>query len=323
MEVAEEAEGSLSVDLNENRQGDGGSSAALKGRSSALLVSGAPEAGKGQFYWTGNGRSFAREPSAAEPGLPGREILLDLVAKGGYLPARFADGCGLNGFTESPGQEEVTRGQGGGGPGAADRPRTEGEGRRADSDDGSPPEGSPVCTRTPCSMANGGQGDWTLAQILHGSCNVASGEEKVANGGFCSEPGSPSDRTPCDPPEDAPTAAPGRPELFPDGRTQSPERPLSEPGILEDEEGPGGFSLPARPLTLRTGPGLPVSLSCDATPLSPDQDGPFYFGEDGDLRVVLEAGRRQSAPDKVPEHPEGSDSKMMPKRFGIADFFTR
>lgn len=410
MEAAEETEGSLCADLNENRQGDGvgaalGSFVALKDRNAALLVgvssnsssSGAPEAGKAHVFLTGNGRSFSRDASAtvSEPGLAGRQILLDLVAEGGYLPARFADSCvlsevcsGLNGFTESPGQEEVTADEGGGGPVAAScvpvlqpteesrqtrhHPQGESEGESPDSDDGSPPEESTDCAavtgcirtslprgRLPCTgrqqrccsgvevcMANGGQANWTHAELFPGSCNVAGGEIKVANGGVRSDPVPFPDRTRCSPrprprsacgcdlsgtsschcpAEDAPAAAEAthHPELHTDTRESSPERPLSEPGLLEDEEGLGGFSLPARPLTLRTGPGLPVSLSCDATPLSPDQDGPFYFGDDGDLRLVLEAGRRQSAPDKVPEHPEGTDSKMMPKRFGIADFFTR
>lgn len=403
MEAAEETEGSPSVDLNENRQGDGGRAAlgsyvALKDRSAALLVGvssssgsgGAQEAGKAHVYLTGNGRSFALDESATvpEPGLAGRQILLDLVAEGGYLPARFADGCvisdvcgGLNGFTESPGQEEVTVDEGGGGPvlqrtetGRQTRhhPPGESEGESPDSDDGSPPEESTDCAvvtgcirtslprgRLPCtgrqqrccsgvevSMANGGQADWTHAELFPDSCDVVGVEIKVANGGVRSDPVPFPDSTRCSPQpslrsacgcdlsgtspchcpaEDAPAAAEAthQPELHPDARESSPERPLSEPGLLEDEEDLGGFSLPVRPLTLRTGPGLPVSLSCDATPLSPDQDGPFYFGDDGDLRVVLEAGRRQSAPDKVPEHPEGTDSKMMPKRFGIADFFTR
>ncbi|KAM3605696.1 uncharacterized protein V6R79_003161 [Siganus canaliculatus] len=113
--------------------------------------------------------------------------------------------------------------------------------------------------------------------------------------------------------------------------TPSPHgSPLSEPNIRQDEEEEdedlSDLSVPVRPQSLRTHPGLPVSLSCDATPLSPDGDGGFYFGDREELRTALEAGRRQSAPDKLPdpgEHSDGSDSKMMPKRFGIAEFFTR
>ncbi|XP_022604377.1 TBC1 domain family member 12-like [Seriola dumerili] len=107
------------------------------------------------------------------------------------------------------------------------------------------------------------------------------------------------------------------------------DSPLSEPNTGEDEEDFSDLCLPVRPHSLWTNPNHAVSLSCDATPLSPDEDGGFYFGEDGheeDFRNVLEAGRRQSAPDKLPdltEQTDGSDSKLMPKRFGIADFFTR
>lgn len=107
------------------------------------------------------------------------------------------------------------------------------------------------------------------------------------------------------------------------------DRPLSEPCFREDEEDFSDLSLPVRPQSLRTNPNLAVSLSCDATPLSPDEDGGFYFGDEvygEDFRSVLEAGRRQSAPDKLPdltEHTDSSDPKLMPKRFGIADFFTR
>ncbi|XP_029926818.1 TBC1 domain family member 12-like [Myripristis murdjan] len=100
----------------------------------------------------------------------------------------------------------------------------------------------------------------------------------------------------------------------------------------EEEEEEGGFSdlsLPARPQTLRTNPNVAFSLSCDATPLSPDGEGGFYFADEGyeeDFRSSLEVGRRQSAPDKLPDltgQQDNSDHKLMPKRFGIADFFTR
>ncbi|KAM9364712.1 TBC1 domain family member 12 [Pholidichthys leucotaenia] len=123
----------------------------------------------------------------------------------------------------------------------------------------------------------------------------------------------------------------------------SSDSPLSEPVTREDveeDEELWGPSLPIRPQTLRTNPNaVPVSLSCDATPLSPDDkdcEG-FYLREgawgqeeeeEEDFRgVVQDAGRRQSAPDTVPdlsERLEDSDSaKQMPKRFGIAEFFTR
>lgn len=457
MEAAEENGGSFSVDLNENEEGGGGGAAlrsyvALKDRSTALLlgISGAPEAGKAHVYVTGNGRNVGRDASASPPPHR-REIVLDLVAAEGYLPARLTDSCGisevcggLNGFTESPGQEEATMvgldgGQGGGGPTAASCPAVlralvstetgrqmrqhppgESEGESPDSDDGSPADESTDCAavtgciRTalprgrlscpgklqrrcvcptaaiPCAEENmhNGSAERTGCEADVGSCkhtgvfsspalghthsssNVACGEEKVANGGVvspCDRPDaeySPRNTTEprperccCDlsrasvcrcPGEDAPTAAgPSHsPELpksppalgssanppsawTPSGFPVDAERPLSEPGLWEDEDGHSNFSFPVRPRTLRTNPNLAVSLSCDATPLSPDEDGAFYFGGDGyaeDLRTVLEAGRRQSAPDKLPERPEhtdGPDSKLMPKRFGIADFFTR
>uniref|UniRef100_H3DMW5 Rab-GAP TBC domain-containing protein n=1 Tax=Tetraodon nigroviridis TaxID=99883 RepID=H3DMW5_TETNG len=77
-------------------------------------------------------------------------------------------------------------------------------------------------------------------------------------------------------------------------------------------------------------PPSPVSgrTNCDATPLSPDEEDSFYFGGEGysDLRTLQDAGRRQSAPDQMPDlsGPAGcSDIQVMPKKFGIADFFTR
>lgn len=108
------------------------------------------------------------------------------------------------------------------------------------------------------------------------------------------------------------------------------DSPLSEPNTRgEEDEDCSDLCLPVRPQSLRTNPNLAVSLSCDATPLSPDDDGGFYFGDEGyeeDFRNVLEAGRRQSAPDKLPnltEQTDSSEHKLMPKRFGIAEFFTR
>ncbi|XP_038143432.1 TBC1 domain family member 12-like [Cyprinodon tularosa] len=109
----------------------------------------------------------------------------------------------------------------------------------------------------------------------------------------------------------------------PRSRTPSPcsSSPLSELNTQpEDEEGLGDPCVPVRPQSLRTNPNATVSLSCDATPLSPDGDGGFYLDPEAG---VLEAGRRQSAPDKLSEETEGSELKVLPKRFGIADFFTR
>ncbi|XP_059215985.1 TBC1 domain family member 12 [Centropristis striata] len=157
--------------------------------------------------------------------------------------------------------------------------------------------------------------------------------------GFCSGtlvpqcPGeeAPDPPHPSDPSSDSPQLGSSAKPCPPNVNGDSP---LSEPTILQEddddeEEGFRDLSFPVRPQTLRTNPNLVVSLSCDATPLSPDDDGGFYFGEEGyeeDFRSVLEAGRRQSAPDKLPDlhkDPDSSETKMMPKRFGIADFFTR
>ncbi|KAG7500732.1 hypothetical protein JOB18_027813 [Solea senegalensis] len=109
--------------------------------------------------------------------------------------------------------------------------------------------------------------------------------------------------------------------------SSNPDSPLSGADSAEDE---AELSLPIRPQSLRTNPAPLLSLSCDATPLTPNEDGGFYFGDMGygeDCRNVLEmTGRRQSAPDKLPdpsEHADASDPKLLPKRFGIADFFTR
>uniref|UniRef100_A0A673HJE4 TBC1 domain family member 12-like n=1 Tax=Sinocyclocheilus rhinocerous TaxID=307959 RepID=A0A673HJE4_9TELE len=67
---------------------------------------------------------------------------------------------------------------------------------------------------------------------------------------------------------------------------------------------------PLRPQNLRTNSGHTVSLSCDATPLSPGDDG--YFGAEGGVDEYLgsvkafEGGRRQSAPDRVAADPDAS-----------------
>lgn len=92
----------------------------------------------------------------------------------------------------------------------------------------------------------------------------------------------------------------------------------SDPSVPEPS--PASPCGAVRPQSLRTNPGASVSLSCDATPLSPDEDGGFYLDPEAG---VLDAGRRQSAPDKLSQETEGSELKVLPKRFGIADFFTR
>lgn len=86
---------------------------------------------------------------------------------------------------------------------------------------------------------------------------------------------------------------------------------------------------PLRPQNLRTNPRHTVSLSCDATPLSPGDDG--YFGAEGGVDECLssvkafEGGRRQSAPDRVADADTdaSSDQTLGTKRHGIAEFLTR
>ncbi|XP_076835293.1 TBC1 domain family member 12 isoform X2 [Brachyhypopomus gauderio] len=103
----------------------------------------------------------------------------------------------------------------------------------------------------------------------------------------------------------------------------------------EPEPPPADFSgagITVRPQFLRTQPGYPVSLSCDATPLSPADDAGF-FGSDGDADDVLgpgdgrEVGRRQSAPEALAEgvclDPDASSDQTATRRHGIAEFLTR
>ncbi|XP_037536342.1 TBC1 domain family member 12 [Nematolebias whitei] len=133
---------------------------------------------------------------------------------------------------------------------------------------------------------------------------------------------SPADEPPYSPPSARTSCTPGSSAKLPPPCQSSL---VSEPSTLEEDN----FSelyVPIRPQSLRTNPNISLSLSCDATPLSPDEDGVFYFEQeryDEDLRTVLDSGRRQSAPDPLSEQTDNPDHKVMPKRFGIADFFTR
>ncbi|KAJ8264367.1 hypothetical protein GJAV_G00148330 [Gymnothorax javanicus] len=101
-----------------------------------------------------------------------------------------------------------------------------------------------------------------------------------------------------------------------------------------ERDGQQGKGAPCRPLSLRTHPSCAVSLSCDSTPLSPE-DGEL-FGADGqhDLRFMnvslssrntFEASRRQSAPDNIPDgvNEESADQGLKSKKHGISDFFGR
>lgn len=168
---------------------------------------------------------------------------------------------------------------------------------------------------------------------------------KVANGGFhtrdqdldsgCSPENTPECQLKSESRHDKRVGSPGLSAKPPSPCPSSSGSPLCERNTRDEEEEEEdeeeGFSDPSsppvRPQSLRTNPNVAVSLSCDATPLSPEDEeyGGFYFeGYDEDLRGVLEAGRRQSAPDTLPDlTQDSSDPKQMPKRFGIADFFTR
>ncbi|XP_052010192.1 TBC1 domain family member 12-like [Xyrauchen texanus] len=80
---------------------------------------------------------------------------------------------------------------------------------------------------------------------------------------------------------------------------------------------------PLRPQNLRTHPGHTVSLSCDATPLSPGDDG--YFGAEGGVDECLDT---VSAPDNFPdtfgdEFEASSDQSVVAKRHGITEYLTR
>ncbi|KAM6915911.1 TBC1 domain family member 12 [Xenentodon cancila] len=369
MEVTKGDGESSAVDLNENKEqtGDGGAAgsyAALKERGLALLagVSGGQEAGKTRAPAGVNGRNV----NTGVPGQPppqGAEILLGLV----NLPAQLIDSCvisgvrgGLNGFTESLGQEEPPMVAG---PKTASCPavrpveacRGDGQGSvggclRTSTQDGPScaETGQQSCTCPSCpdvDMSNGvldvPQRDVAycrhtelLARQLLGQRlgfhDVDCEEMKVANGALhfvsnatatCEWP----DSDHSDPSRDSP--APRLSAKPPSPSTSTPSKLNSDGQVSEeDSEEP---RLPIRPQSLRTNPNTAVSLSCDATPLTPDDDGGFYFEDpdyEQDLRNVLEAGRRQSAPDTLPDLPEqtdGPDLKLMPKRFGIADFFTR
>lgn len=113
------------------------------------------------------------------------------------------------------------------------------------------------------------------------------------------------------------------------GSEGSRDRPASEPSFRENQVDLSPRSFPVRPNSLRTNPNLTVSLSCDATPLSPDEEHGFFFGDEGsseEFRNGPDPGRRQSAPEQLPDLSGAagcSDVQLMPKRFDIADFFTR
>ncbi|XP_030234546.1 TBC1 domain family member 12 isoform X1 [Gadus morhua] len=114
-------------------------------------------------------------------------------------------------------------------------------------------------------------------------------------------PETPSDAT------NPPSTSPPSPDL-PSANPASARPPSTVPSPPSPDP-----SLAARPQTLRTRGSTAVSLSCDATPLSPEEGAGLYL--EG-------AGRRQSAPDPFPDPPE-SGPPSPTKRTTIAEFFTR
>ncbi|KAM4729970.1 TBC1 domain family member 12 isoform 2-T2 [Anableps anableps] len=359
MEALKENGGSVPVDLNENEDEPVGLEGkpgprTLKERSLTLLagVSGGQAAGWTRNPVDLNGRNAPRDS----------EIML-VAAEDGYLsgPVGLAGlngfpeqpvEAGERGDGGGPAASCPTVLQEGGDlrdPAGASPPRDQ----RSCS-------GGLQMSRTPAglpgvNMSNGvadsphEASDPVLGQRL-ARCDLGCEEVKVANGGLhmggsgCEWPGSDyfpvnrhvdpgfrQNRPPSwgyclgDPqcPRSGPPspAAPSTPEPRSSPPSPCPSSPLSEPNTRQEgEESLGDPRVPARPQSLRTNPTASVSLSCDATPLSPEEDGGFYFAPEPGL---LEAGRRQSAPDKLSEETEGSELKVLPKRFGIADFFTR
>ncbi|XP_066548865.1 TBC1 domain family member 12 isoform X2 [Amia ocellicauda] len=115
-----------------------------------------------------------------------------------------------------------------------------------------------------------------------------------------------------------------------------PDSVSPEPPQLD--EASAKAEIPPRPVTLRTSRNTTVSLSCDATPVSPE-DGPLSCGAEAghdrrfmdvslSSRNTFEVSRRQSAPDNLPEGltlpaDPTADQALKPKKLGISDFFSR
>lgn len=362
--------GPFAVDLNENEEaiiggGDGRENAACKSHKAG--VCGGQEAGKGQLCVTGNGTDVNTAPSMLHSGSRWEErndVMLDLDK---CLPGHLTDSCvisricgdhiGLNGFTESPGQEEGGDGRrvGEGGFGFAGSTASSCPAEIMNPKVAVGEDAARICDPQDelsylAKCPNIPNGDVGGLGSTFGNCKQTGvdrrscDEVKVANGGLhIVQTASAnitehleralSERNSTTWNEDALK----QPQCFTPTTTSSakplspcPDQDVNNDSPLSDEdEDISELSLPIRPQTLRTNPNLTVSLSCDATPLSPDDEGGFYYGDEGyseDFRNVLEAGRRQSAPDKLPDlvgQNDASDPKLMPKRFGIADFFTR
>ncbi|XP_076142373.1 TBC1 domain family member 12 isoform X2 [Alosa pseudoharengus] len=153
--------------------------------------------------------------------------------------------------------------------------------------------------------------------------------------GHASEAASPADQL-TDPacwafePEDDLVELSSKLSITPSPERTSSENTQTESSLREDSSEAYG---PSRPQSLRTTPSYAVSLSCDATPLSPD-DGEGYIGADegmdpdGTYRNRFEVSRRQSAPDQWPDGQAvdvemNSEQPGSSKKHGIAEFFTR
>ncbi|XP_077437309.1 TBC1 domain family member 12-like isoform X2 [Vanacampus margaritifer] len=215
--------------------------------------------------------------------------MLDLAER--YV---LQDHRGLNGSTESRSEEEeLTGGRGGTGGLSASCPVACGAQVSGDSTAlvGPPCSGQAAGTwprsEPQADVMPNGRADSCRATVVNGGCHEAGAEARDER---CDLPVS------ADPPEPASSAA-GPPS--PDSSAASE---LSSEDSLPSEEEDDNNAGPAwafRPHTLRTEPNLhSTSLSCDATPLSPTDEGGFTFGEHGgDFRGVFEAGRRQSAPE--------------------------
>ncbi|XP_051936679.1 TBC1 domain family member 12-like isoform X1 [Hippocampus zosterae] len=249
---------------------------------------------------------------------------------GGMLD--LAQGClrdprGLNGSTELPCEEEkaenesaARRGKRGTGL-PASCPAAPGAGVSIASTGsvGQPCSGKAPGT-CPCSQPQAGvmpngRSDGCAADrpqaVVNGDCHAATEVRDDR-----------SDRPVSVQPSESASSAAGPPSPEPSASSElSDDNSPSE----EDEEDIAGPAWVVRPQTLRTEANLSMSLSCDATPLSPLDEASFCFGEHcGDFRGVLEAGRRQSAPEQdLRAQANCDESALAPKRFGIVHFFTR
>ncbi|XP_061692410.1 TBC1 domain family member 12-like [Syngnathoides biaculeatus] len=157
----------------------------------------------------------------------------------------------------------------------------------SDSDEVGPPcSGKAPGTFTGSGAPNACGADREPPTVVNGGCRSAAEARNDGGGHVCAGPPEPESRDP------------------------SASSELSDDASFSEEDGP---ALIARPPTLRTEPNLCVSLSCDATPLSPT-----------DFRGGFETGRRQSAPEAdLRAQANCDETALVPKKSGIVHFFTR